>query len=151
VLGGAPSEWACYRFTVKLRENSDKLAACLDRVTASLAVALPAMGEHVSIDASDMSAYANGQRFLSKDGPERERYSDPDASWGHRSAVSTRKCGGFYGYRLHAAVCSLTGLPIAREVRTAREHESLSVPRLLDTLAARGRRPRRRRSTRATT
>ena len=29
-------------------------------------------------------------------------YSDPDASWGHRSAVSTRKGGGFYGYKLHA-------------------------------------------------
>lgn len=32
-------------------------------------------------------------------GPERQAYSDPDASWGHRSAVSTRKGGGFYGYR----------------------------------------------------
>jgi hypothetical protein len=82
---------------------------------------------------ADFSGQAS--RFLH---PTRERYSDPDASWGHRSAVSTRKGGGFYGYRLHAAVCSVTGLPIAWEVRTAREHESLSVPRLLDTLAARG-------------
>jgi hypothetical protein len=37
---------------------------------------------------SDLPAYANGQRFVSKDGPERERFSDPDASWGHRSAPS---------------------------------------------------------------
>src|SRR6266545_7299008 len=43
-IGGTPSEWACYRFTVKLRQHSDKLAACLDRVTASLAEALPEMG-----------------------------------------------------------------------------------------------------------
>ena len=60
-------------------------------------------GKDVAIDASDMPAYANRQRFKSKNGPERkpEEYSDPDASWEHRSAVSTRKGGGFYGYRLH--------------------------------------------------
>ena len=43
-----------------------------------------------------------------------------------------------YGYRLHAAVCSRTGLPLAWEVKTAREHESLSVVPLLDALDARG-------------
>ncbi|MGB2876046.1 MAG: transposase [Gaiellaceae bacterium] len=137
-IGGTPSEWACYRFTVKLRQHSDKLAACLDRITASLAEALPEMGRDVAIDASDMPAYGNGQRFLSKGGRERERFSDPDASWGHRSAVSTRKGGGFYGYRLHTAVCSITGLPLAWEVQTARQHESLSVEPLLAALASHG-------------
>ena len=78
------------------------------------------------------------QRYLSKNGPERQRYSDPDASWGHRSAVSTRKGGGFYGYRVHAAVCARTGLPLAWQVRSAREHESLFVAALLDTLHRRG-------------
>jgi Transposase DDE domain len=82
--------------------------------------------------------YGNGQRLLSKNGPERERYSDEDASWGHRSAVSTRRGGGFYGFRLHAAVCSATGLPLAWEVQTARQHESLSVEPLFTALAARG-------------
>jgi hypothetical protein len=48
---------------------------------------------------------------------ERQTYSDPEASWGHRSAVSTRKGGGFYGYRIHAAVCTKTGLPLAWRVR----------------------------------
>jgi hypothetical protein len=68
-----------------------------------------------------MSAYANGQRFVSKGGRERsdDEFSDPDASWGHRSAVSTRKGGGFYGYRLHMAVCSKTDLPLAWRVETA--------------------------------
>src|SRR5205807_6693398 len=56
------------------------------------------------IDASDMPTYANGQRYIYNGGPERQTYSDPDASWGHRSAVSTRKGGGFYGHRIHAAV-----------------------------------------------
>lgn len=94
----------------------------------------PTLGWDVAIDASDMPAYANGQRFKSKNGLERETFSDPDASWGHRSAVSTRKGGGFYGYRLHMAVCSKTDLPLAWRVATAREHETLSVAPLLDKL-----------------
>src|SRR5439155_24386291 len=48
---------------------------------ASLHIELPQLGENVAIDSSDLPAYANGKRFLSKNGPERERYSDPDASW----------------------------------------------------------------------
>jgi hypothetical protein len=55
---------------------------------------VPEVGRDVAIDGSDLPGYANGQRFLSKNGPEREKFFDPDASWGHRSAVSTRKGGG---------------------------------------------------------
>src|SRR5204862_6155892 len=89
-------------------------------------------------DASDMPAYANGQRYIYHGGPERHVYSDPDASWGHRSAVSTGKGGGFYGYRIHAAVCAVTGLQLAWRVETARSHESMHVASLLDAVAARG-------------
>ena len=137
-LGGCPSEWACYRFAVKLRAQQSVLQDAIDRLSARLRAELPDYGRDVAIDASDMPAYGNGQRFLSKNGPERERYADPDASWGHRSAISTRKGGGFYGYRLHAAVCTRTGLPLAWEVKTARDHETTAVPALLDTLATRG-------------
>src|SRR6266540_82421 len=100
-LGDAPSVYACYRFATKLRANRPALDACFAALAASLRTALPEYGRDLAIDASDMHAYANGQRFLSKNGPEREKFSDPDASWGHRSAVSTRKGGGFYGYKLH--------------------------------------------------
>ncbi len=112
VLGCAPSQWACYRFTRQLREHSDALADCLSRVLSSLRERLPEMGRDVAIDGSDLPAYANGQRYLSKHGPERERYSDPDASWGHRSAVSTRKGGGL---RVQGPRCRLhRGRPAAR-------------------------------------
>jgi hypothetical protein len=59
-----------------------------------------------------MPAYANGQRYASKNGRERadSQFSDRDATWGHRSGVSTRKGGGFYGYRVHMAVCTLRKL-----------------------------------------
>jgi hypothetical protein len=55
----------------------------------------------------------NGPRYVSKGGRERERLSQPDASWGHRSAVSTRKGGGFYDYKIDAAVCTAPDLPVA--------------------------------------
>jgi hypothetical protein len=123
-LGDAPSVYACYRFAAKLREHKPLLDACLARVAASLRAELPEYGRNLAIDASDLPAYANGQRYISKNGPERERFSDPDASWGHRSAVSTRKGGGFYGWKLHLAVCARTELPVAWRVETARAHES---------------------------
>jgi hypothetical protein len=134
--GEVPSLWSCYRFTAKLREHTDLLEGCIARVVKELKRRNPLLGWDVAIDASDMPAYANGQRFVSKGGRERapEEYSDPDASWGHRSAVSTRKGGGFYGYRLHMAVCSKTDLPLAWSVETARDHETLSVAPLLDKL-----------------
>lgn len=137
-LGGTPSHWACYRFAVKLRRERAVLASCLDALAASLRAQHPDMGREVAIDASDMPAYANGQRFLYNHGPERQAYSDPDASWGHRSAVSTRKGGGFYGYKIHAAVCAVTGLPLAWQVETGRRNESLYVAPLLDAVRARG-------------
>jgi len=130
--GEPPSVYAAYRFAEKLRDNGEMVQRCIDDVIGQLRLKLPSYGRDLSIDASDMPAYANGQRFKSKNGPERKRFSDPDASWGHRSAVSTRKGGGFYGYRLHAATCSATGLPVAWRVETAKMNESKTVAGLLD-------------------
>ena len=123
-IGGAPSVHACYRFTVKLREHGNVLAGCLNRVLAALRDARPEIGQTVAIDGSDMPAYANGQRYLSKGGKLRERYSGPDASWGHRSSISTRSGGGYYGYKVHTAVCTVTGLPLAWQVETAKDAEA---------------------------
>jgi hypothetical protein len=130
--GEPPSHWACYRFATKLRTYSDLLDACIARVLERLRAERPEFGRDLAIDASDLPAYANGQRYVSKGGRERERFSDPDASWGHRSAVSTRKGGGFYGYKVHAAVCARTDLPVAWQVETAASHESNYATPLLD-------------------
>jgi hypothetical protein len=141
-LGGSPSCWAMYRFATKLRKNRPALNACLDAFAASLRAQHPDFGRDVAIDASDLPAFANGQRYVSKGGKERERFSDPDASWGHRSAVSTRKGGGFYGYKIHAAVCASTGRPLAWQIETARRQESNFVAPLLDAIRARGIQPK---------
>ncbi len=137
VLGCAPSQWACYRFAKMLRERDAwALARCLDDVLGALRHEHPDMGQNVAVDASDLPAYANGHR-LNHDGTERN-YSDPDASWGHRSAVSTRGKGGFYGYKVHAAICANTDLPLAWSVQTAKESEhNLALP-LIDKTKALG-------------
>jgi transposase, IS5 family len=134
--GDVPSVYACYRFTAKLRDHADLLQGCIARVLEELKRRNPVLGWDVAIDASDMPAYANGQRFVSKGGRERsdDEFSDPDASWGHRSAVSTRKGGGFYGYRLHLAVCAKTDLPLAWRVETGKASEGPTVAPLLDKL-----------------
>ncbi len=138
VLGCSPSLDACYRFTAKLRKHEDRLAACTHAVLEALRDLNPEMGHTVAIDGSDLPAYANGQRFVFNHGPERKVFSDPDASWGHRSAIATRKGGGYYGYKVHAVVDVATELPVAWEVRTARDAESVRVPDLLDATRARG-------------
>jgi hypothetical protein len=122
VLGCAPSQWACYRFAKQLRERDGwALSQCTNDVLASLRDSNPNMGRDVAIDASDLPAYANGHRHM-HDGSERVS-SDPDASWGHRSAVGTRGKGGFYGFKIDAAVDVATGLPLAWDVRTAKDAE----------------------------
>jgi transposase, IS5 family len=132
--GAVPSVDACYRFTRKLRDHAAMLEECIASVVRALKKRNPLLGWDVAIDASDMPAYANGQRYKYKGGPEREKYSDPDATWGHRSAVSTRKGGGFYGYRIHMAVCAKTDLPLAWKVETGKANEGPTVGPLLDKL-----------------
>ena len=117
------------------------LDSCIAAVVASLHAENPDFGTNVSIDGSDLPAYANGQRFLFNHGPERQKFSDPDASWGHRSAIATRKGGGFDGYKVHAVVDAPTGLPLSWTVTTARDAEVSVVPALLDKLVGYGIRP----------
>jgi len=102
-LDSVPSIHALYRFSRKLRAFKPLLDARVDHVTAALHERIPELGTTVAIDASDLPAYANGQRYLYKGGPERKTYADPDATWvtmGHRSAVSTR--GGWFVLWLQA-------------------------------------------------
>jgi hypothetical protein len=132
VLGAVPSIDAAYRFTVKLRAHDDMLAGCINQVLTALRNAKPGMGETVAIDGSDLPAYANGQKYVSRGGALRKRFSDPDATWGHRSSISTRSGGGYYGYKVHAVVCVSTGLPLAWQVETAKDSELPLVPTLLD-------------------
>lgn len=46
--------------------------------------------------------------------------------------------GGFYGYKIHAAVCTRTGLPLAWETRTAKDAEATVAIPLIDAVIGRG-------------
>jgi Transposase DDE domain/Transposase domain (DUF772) len=135
--GEPPSVWAAYRFQKTLRDQAAMVERCVDSVVAGLKEKMPSYGTDLAIDASDLPAYGNGQRYTAF-GEKRERFSDPDASWGHRSAISTRKGGGFYGYKLQLACCTATGLPVAWSVETAKSGESLFSAELIDTAQRRG-------------
>jgi transposase, IS5 family len=126
--GDIPSVFACYRFAKKLIEYEDLLEKCLDKTITSFRNKNPEFGKNIAIDASDIPAYARGVKA------DTERSSDPDASWGYRSAVSTRGSGLFFGYKLHLAVCSKTDLPLAWRVETGKANESMMVAPLLDKL-----------------
>jgi len=136
--GEPPSVWAAYRFQKTLRDQAAMVERCIDAVVAGLKERLPTYGTDLAIDASDMPAYANGQRYVYKGGPERNWHTDPDASWGHRSAVSTRRGGGFYGFKLQMACCTKTGLPVAWSVETGKANESRFVAPLIDEVKRRG-------------
>jgi hypothetical protein len=133
-LGDTPSVYAAYRFAGKLTKHKEVLDDCISRVLDRLKTKHSGMGENIAIDASDLPAYANGQRYMSFKGRERGPgdFSDPDAAWGHRSAVSTRRGGWFYGFKIHMAACATTGLPLAWEVRPGNDKEALAAIGLLD-------------------
>jgi hypothetical protein len=86
-----------------------------------------------------MPAYANGHKHVGNlNGPLRTRFADPDAGWGHRSSISTRKGGAFYGFKLHMAICTQTELPLAWTVTAAGGPEQGEVGGLLDSVMERG-------------
>jgi len=147
-LGASASAWLRWRPAIRLVGLPLRLEAKRERADGRALHSLrsrrpqeklPSYGRDLAIDASDMPAYANGQRFVSKNSEvERNWHTDPDASWGHRSAVSTRRGGGFFGYRLHAAVCTATDLPVAWTVETAKANETRFAAGLIDEARRRG-------------
>jgi hypothetical protein len=123
-----------HRITRKLREHKAALDSCIAAVVTSLHAEMPTLGENVAIDGSDLPAYANGQNFLYNHGPERQAFSDPDASWRHRSAIATRRGGRVLRLQVHAAGDAASGLPLSWVVATAKNAEVPLVPVLLDKL-----------------
>jgi hypothetical protein len=140
---GVPSADAMYRFLRKLRANPDWLESLVRALQAAVRELRPAYGDSVAGDATDVEAYANGQKYVKRGGPLRTHYSDPDASWGHRGSNSVRKGGGFYGYKPHALVCTDEELPVVCVTRTAKAAEQQQVKPLLEQIDARGFDPRK--------
>ena len=137
-IGWSPSEWACYRFAVKLRAHSPLVEATLGAIVSALRAELPEYGKDIAIDASDLPADANGQRFVLEGRTRARAVLRPRCILGppFRRLDSQRR--RFYGYRLRAAVCARTGLPLAGEVSPANRHESTVALPLIDAVHSRG-------------
>lgn len=60
-------------------QHRDVLDARLDAVVVAVKDAIPEYGVDVAVDGSDMPAYANGQKYIYKGGPLREKFSDTHA------------------------------------------------------------------------
>jgi hypothetical protein len=74
-LGQRPADY------VLARSTPLRLISLSGKVTfAELKAKLPSYGTDLAIDASDMPAYANGQRYVYKGGPERNWHAGPGAS-----------------------------------------------------------------------
>lgn len=103
-LGGhVPTVDAWYRFAANLRHHARLSRPWSARILSRLRTQQPELGQDVAIDPSDLPTYPNGQRFVSKGGWERERLSNPDASWGHRSAYRLTRAAASTGNRVHAS------------------------------------------------
>jgi hypothetical protein len=125
ILGCTPSRWAAYRFAARLLRDGSPLQNYLAAVLESLKTEMPGLGVDVAIDATDITAWSNGQKYVYSGGPERKRFSDPDATWGHKSATGTAGSRGFFGYKWHQIVCAKWQVPVAWGLTTAKTHETL--------------------------
>jgi hypothetical protein len=141
-LGAVPSVYACYRFAAKLREFPEALERCTASVLARLREQNPAMGRYIAIDGSDMPATPIGSGTSratagSASGP---ATPTPHGATARQSARGW--AGGYYGYKVHAAVCMhRDGLPVASQVETTRTNETMVAPSLIETTTAAGFRP----------
>jgi hypothetical protein len=133
-----PSIHAVYRFVRKLRDFPEWIDTCTKRVHDAMRAIDPEFGAIVAGDSTDLSARANGQRYIRQGGPRRQRYSDPTASWGHRGATSTRAHGSFYGHKPHALVCVKYEVPVSWAVLTGKAPEHPQLEPLLEQAVAGG-------------
>ena len=76
------------------------------------------LGTFTAIDSTDLPAYAS---------PKRHTIGDPDAKWGHRTAMSgspSKSSEAFFGYKCHAIVDALSGRPLTYSILPANAHDS---------------------------
>ena len=139
-----PHEGTFSRFYARLAEHQDLVDAAIaqlaERVGAeieqlredgALPENVPAPGQMVAIDSSDVEAWGNGRKDHTK-------RADQNAARGHRTAkLAVDGEELFYGYKLHAVCDTYYGTPLSWEVLPANQHDSPTLPGLIDQLKAR--------------
>ena len=111
--GQVPSVWACYRFAAKLRAHPALLEQCGESLAAAARAVVPGCGTKLALTSIDVPAFPNGHRTTIWAGQIVDRTSHPDANRGPVASAISRSDRMIYGYKLRAAVCQRTGLPLA--------------------------------------
>ncbi len=142
-----PGEDALSRFLKRLVAHEDLLAECFAGLVKELRHLAPGFGDKLTVDSTEVKAYANGNR---------PKPADPDARWGAKGAShqglkgtgETPATGGdkksqkkrntyyWFGYKLHMVVDALYELPVSFTVTPANEADTGQLPDLLQKAGA---------------
>ena len=142
-----PSEDALSRFLKRLVAHEDLLEECFAGLVKELRHLLPGFGDKLTVDSTEVKAYANGNR---------PKPADPDARWGakgtsHKGLKITSEIpadGGdkksrkkrdtyyWFGYKLHKVVDALYELPVSFTVTPANVADTVQIETLLQKAGA---------------
>ena len=124
-FGSLPHRTTFNRFFARLSEHQDLVDQALASLTEQLRNALPGFGEKIAIDSTTVRTHSN---------PRRKVVSDPEASWTGKKR-SDGKTEWHFGYKEHAMVDAVYGLPIVRFMTTGSRNDSPELPVLLEKAA----------------
>ena len=113
----------------------------LASLTDNLKTLLPALGRIVAVDSTTIRTHGN---------PNRKILSDPEASWTAKNSPRAKKKTKkgkdgkkeeegkewTYGYKYHAAVDAIYGIPLGGIVTTAKRNDSPYLPKVMDHVQA---------------
>ena len=112
------------RFIKRLADHRDLVEECLAGLTDRLAETLPGFGQKVAIDSTVVRTHSN---------PNRKHVSDPEASWTKKHSADSKdgEDEWYFGYKYHAVVDAVYGLPVTGFTTTASRSDSPELPRLV--------------------
>jgi hypothetical protein len=143
-----PGEDALSRFLKKLVAHEDLLEACFASLVKEMRHLAPGFGDKLTVDSTEVKAYANGSR---------KNPADPDARWGAKGAShrglkgagetladsGDKKNSGkrrdtyyWFGYKLHMVVDARYELPVSFTVTPANEADTVHMAELLQKAGA---------------
>ena len=116
--GPLPHRTTFNRFIQRLKQYNDLMESCVTALVNALKLELPDLGEEVAIDSTAIRTHSN---------PNRKTVSDPDAAWGVKHSVRSKKKDGteyFFGYKSHVVADVKYGIPLAQIVTAGNRNDS---------------------------
>ena len=113
------------RFITRLSQHTEQVQACIVAVTNLLKLELPDLGEEVAIDSTDIRTHSN---------PNRKQVSDPEARWGVKHSVRSKKKDRteyFFGHKKHEVADAKYGIPLAQVVTPGNQNDSPVLPTVI--------------------